>query len=554
MKGAIRFAALAALAAALPAAAPAYDWNGDWKMQGDVYKSLDFSVRTGIDRATRTFAKAVEDASRGRLSEQDRIAAYRAAAAEWRKVQVQSESGDFDERVLSYALFMQGCAKELARDSNEAVKLYSEVIELYPDILWVSLPAKLRLGCLQLAMGDGRKADATLASLLDDPGSRGTSARAIALRIVGDRQWNAGKFAEAEKSWWEVLSDDLKSSGSGRRAAARERLMSVAMAKGDFAELDRISMVDRQDTDAQRLSETRWLFDFAMQVLFYGHSWYMGYGDRVGKLYPSEADRRKKTDEARKAFFAWFAQKRALYESTGKITSHVLDSLRAAIASGSEQQLSAEFKRVEELIRAAKTPADAASIAGSAKDILCSAGKFDLARRMPEFVKDPLAASWMRYQIESSAGKFDAAVVHLDEYLSRKPSPDAERNAKYALAQICRDRLGKYDRAIALYQELNDPPRTLWDLHNAYRKAGRKAEGYQMLEELESIFPGEAARATWTHAQCLESDGKTKQAIALYRRLLSQPEWKKTQESSWAHQALERHGIATGGAVVNEVR
>ena len=52
----------------------------------------------------------------------------------------------------------------------------------------------------------------------------------------------------------------------------------------------------------------------------------------------------------------------------------------------------------------------------------------------------------------------------------------------------------------------------------------------------------------------LEEDGNVKQAIAIYRRLLSQPEWKKTAESSWAHQALERHGVATGGAVVNEVR
>ena len=67
------------------------------------------------------------------------------------------------------------------------------------------------------------------------------------------------------------------------------------------------------------------------------------------------------------------------------------------------------------------------------------------------------------------------------------------------------------------------------------------------------MFANDAPRAVLTLAQFCEQDGDKKKAIALYRRLLSQPEWKKTGESSQAHQALERLGERTGGAMVNEV-
>jgi hypothetical protein len=68
-----------------------------------------------------------------------------------------------------------------------------------------------------------------------------------------------------------------------------------------------------------------------------------------------------------------------------------------------------------------------------------------------------------------------------------------------------------------------------------------------------SMFPDYAAKAVYQTAQYREADGEKETAIALYKRLLRQPEWKKTWESSQAHQQLERLGVATGGAVINEV-
>ena len=51
-----------------------------------------------------------------------------------------------------------------------------------------------------------------------------------------------------------------------------------------------------------------------------------------------------------------------------------------------------------------------------------------------------------------------------------------------------------------------------------------------------------------------EAAGNKEQAIACYRRLMTQPEWKQSSYASQAHQALERLGVQqTGGGVVSEV-
>ena len=113
--------------------------------------------------------------------------------------------------------------------------------------------------------------------------------------------------------------------------------------------------------------------------------------------------------------------------------------------------------------------------------------------------------------------------------------------------------MGKYAEAIKLYEDINQPPGTLWDIQWCYRRLGEKKKAQGTLDEI-TFFPDQAARAVWTKAEYFREDGEKDKAIALYRRLLSQPEWKKTQESSLAHQRLEAWGIATGGAVINEVR
>ena len=172
---------------------------------------------------------------------------------------------------------------------------------------------------------------------------------------------------------------------------------------------------------------------------------------------------------------------------------------------------------------------------------------------MLPFLKNLVDNLWLTYEIENRADKLPAAQLALEQIVDQ-PDAAVSLAGKKRLAWFHKERTRQYDKAIALYIDISQPPGTLWDLQECYRRAGKKLEAYTVLTELASIFPPEAARAVWVQGQYREQDGEKDKAIALYRRLLAQPEWKKTWESSQAHQALERLGIATGGAVVNEVR
>ena len=185
-------------------------------------------------------------------------------------------------------------------------------------------------------------------------------------------------------------------------------------------------------------------------------------------------------------------------------------------------------------------------------------GDYSAALILADRISEPLAASWLRYEIcrtASDRGKpmWKECLAHLDEYIKRKPDAGRLLNAKYTIVWICRERTGDLERALKTCLDISDPPRSLWELTWTYRKRGEKKKAENCLVEISSMFANDAPRAVLTLAQLCEQDGDKKKAIALYRRLLSQPEWKKTGESSQAHQALERLGERTGGAMVNEV-
>ena len=73
------------------------------------------------------------------------------------------------------------------------------------------------------------------------------------------------------------------------------------------------------------------------------------------------------------------------------------------------------------------------------------------------------------------------------------------------------------------------------------------------MDEICGVFPNDAAQAMLTKGDWFRDAGDKKNAIGCYRRILSHAEWKKSSSASQAHQRLEAFGIATGGAVVNDV-
>ena len=560
MKGAHPMGRVLLLLSALvlmPGMVWAWDWRESWRMPADVYKGLDFSVRAGVDRAARIFSEAVEAERRGTPAPIV-LPRYRAAQAEWRKVQIQSEAENFDETVLAYSVFMQGCSLECAHDRNEAVKLYTEVLDLYGDVRWVSIPARYRLGCAQISMGDIRRGEATLAELAEDPEAVGEPATGDAMMDTANRRWEKGGLEEAQSLMKGIVQEPRYRRTSPRLwNDARMALIVSMFARGELADLDEVvfATVGESAEDAKRLACVRWAFDAFDQCLGTARTWWtQRFSEQSAIAFPNEGVRKDRENRTRQGFATWFASQRGLYEQSGRMGDYQLAELRICVRLEKVKSLAGRVESIKTLMKAEKDQKKAESMAWDAIKSLDEARQFELARTIPDAIQNPLSATWMRYAVERDAGAWKAAAQMLEEYLTRKPDADGTRNAKWELALILRDRLGKSERAVDIFKELNDPPRTLWELQRTYRGLGKKKEAYEILGELASIFAKEAPEAILTTARYREADGEKEKAIALYRRLLTHPEWKRSGQSSQAHQALERLGIATGGAMVNDVR
>lgn len=541
-------------AAVLAAVAPfaqvaASGWS--WEMPGSVYKELDFSFRAGIDRASKIFSQALQ-AERNNTRVTDLVPRYRAAVAEWRKVQIQAEADNFDETLIAYATFMQAYSRERAHDRNEAIKLYGEVVELHPDVDWVVIPAKYRIAECRFALGENKKGHAAIDDFVAEKENENHPLMADALNRQAWRLWNAGKWREAVEDWYRVLEPRYLKNNRDRWYNARDTLMTVCLVTGEFDRFDELVFGDvKEGDDKARYERCTWAVDRAFSSVAYGWN---GYTDRCNERYPKEKERKSKLAEAKSWFMRWFDEQGALYERTGHSIDYLFTSLRVASVFEKDDKVMKYVDKVFVYLKNEKDEKALDARVDQAIDLLAGAGKKELARLLPDLKKGVLNQCWTRYRLEARFENWTGAEKHVQEYLSHKPEATKYRMAKGALADLYHHRLRELEKAIKIYQELDDPPGTLWAMEDCYRILGRKKESYQLLDEIASIFENEAPRAVWVKAQHLEQDGEKQKAIALYRRLLSQPEWKQRGESSQAHQALERLGVATGGAMTTEVR
>ena len=484
-------------------------------MPRERYSQLDFTARAGVDRANKA-TTAAEDARRCGKPQPDLIPLYRGAAAEWKKIQIQGEAEDFDESLLAYVVFMQGFCKMNAGDRNEAVKIFTELTDIYEDEDWITIPGRYYVGKCKIDMGDVRAGSAELDELLADDKAAGHPVLAFALLDRARKLWTDGKFEPSEKLYRRILIDEFYEGAREPFQRAQAELFDRLCAEQKFAELPSVIFAGlKPEDEAERAKAMRAFLERFHFWMPHGHD---GPNCAANGRWPKEAERAAKVKAMRRGFLEWIKKQSALLDKDvpKKDQGYALLSFEISV--------------------------------------LCFEKNFDQARSLVNRISDPVRQARRRYDVEHGAGQWPAALMALDEYIARKPGEEGVRWAKYEKGWVYQERLRDYDKAIAVYQELANPPRTLWRMSECYRAKKDMKKCRAMLNEIASTCPGDAPRAVWVDAQYYEQDGDTKRAIALYRRLLSQPEWKKSAESSWAHQALERFGINTGGAMINEVR
>ena len=534
-------------------AEPIREW--DWHLPGDVYKELEFTDRAAVDRAVKLFQQAI-DAERRGVKVTDLVPRYRAAAGEWRKVQVQGESsGEGSESLLAYAVFMQGYARQQAHDRNEAIKLFNEVLDIYPEEKFIAIPARYMLSRVKRELGDLKQANADLEEIVDDKAADGHPIYYNVLRSMGTVRWGEGKPEEAAELWSKIVFSKKKVDWTLWYYTRSDLVLALTVA-GSFNELEaavlagideskRKERVERMTENAKWMSETD----------RYGHHGITQYLDRKWPRDKKASERKTRLEKIRKGYIAWIDGEGAVFDGYDDGWAFAVAQLRARLGVDKTGDILKRVRTLEPMVKNAKPEL----VDGRARTIaleLAGIGEKDGARAAAEMAKNHLYKLHLQYEVENALQDWKAAAQYLSEYVQTQPPPppDDLKRAKYDLAWHYRVRLGEHEKAVKIYQDLDDPPKSLWGLAESLRDCGKKTESYKTLTEIASMFPNDAPNAVLRIAQWKERDGDKEKAIALYRRLLSHPQWKQSSASSEAHQALERFGIATGGAMTNEVR
>lgn len=443
----IRNLKFAILPFALLAVAPAFALirGMSTSMPASIYRELEFTDRAAVDRAQKLFNEAA-DAERRGAKAQDLIPRYRAAVAEWKKVQVAAEGGDYNQQLIGWATLMQAYGRFLAHDRNEAAKLLDECRDLYSDEPLVYWPAVLVTAHNKIGMGDLRDGERFVDEYLEDP-KRVTTYAGQSLRWERHERLRAAGKEEAAFQ----LARDIYENGKNANENwhfARNYIQNRCIEEKRWADLERIYLAGVKADDKAAVLKAK--ADFLRRVM--------------GRMPRAEV-----------------------------------------------------LKRIEEQ-------------------------------------PDKLTKLWLVYNLDEAEGQWKALLLDLDQIAAADKEYGSGNDIKYKRAWIYRDRLRDFPKALEVAATIDDPPRSLRELQWCQRLAGKKQEAYKTLIEITSAFPNDAAWAVCTTARYREEDGEKEKAIALYKRILKHPEWKKSPEASTAHQALERHGIATGGAMINAVR
>ena len=109
---------------------------------------------------------------------------------------------------------------------------------------------------------------------------------------------------------------------------------------------------------------------------------------------------------------------------------------------------------------------------------------------------------------------------------------------------------GKYEEAIKAYQELSQPPGTLYNIADCQKRLKKSQEALRTYAEIAGSFPREAPNAFWHMGEYYRQLGDQKRAVATYRAILRRHP--KSPQASWSHQVLDRLGIDETGLGADE--
>lgn len=489
-------------------------------LSADNFKRLTQFQRSAYDKAIRLSADSE----------------YKAAATQWEKIKLEFEM-ELDADLLAYMYFAQARCLHEGKDRNQAIRVYTEVLDYFKDETWVAAQALYYRGIAHFDNGDQRQGLKDMKALVEDKSYQTHAVAAGALRRLADNHFNNQDVPLAIK-YWKQTWRDFQESNPDEAGHARNNVIGVYIKDQKYGDIESwLLAADKADDPATRMG----LADTIHHVAYHG------FGSDWGK-YIGPANQPLKLKDL-SAYFKWWKAQRPFYEQGKKMWdwySRALDFIHHRYRDEKESS-----DLIDQVAAFIKSPAVEENHRNDHFDFLIERTSDNTkAMALTDLMPDRVFGLRKKFEITAHRlGKFQESIVFLDEVIASKHD-NLVKWAKWEKANVYCDRLGKHAEAIKLYEDLNEPPRTLWEIQRAQRMGGKIDEAHATLKTMGAMFPPEMPRAMYQRAEYHREDGQREEAIGLYRQILKA--FPKAGEASSAHQRLEDFGIETGGGVIHD--
>jgi TolA-binding protein len=526
---------------------------------------------------------------------------YRRSLAEYDAFIVQFP----ESKAIPYAILQKGRSLQLLDKRFEAIKVYQEVLDFFPDDVKYAAAAQYRIGQSHAENGDVEKAMKAWLALADDADYAKEPLGADALNALADNLIKQGKADEGIKRFEQVAVDFRKSSPDAARGAIgrvvpyyirtkpdaeklrafyvaaktfehgpREPEADVAndglywqrvrdniKAQSEFTDLQK----DQRDAfyrywagkmQGQMPTDDSFQIDLANYIRASDRD-DAAWAQRLDKQF---ADRQKDGDYARVVrWIGAFAPKKEKVEEYyqkldfAKMSNADIQNLVYTLLETNRDADRA--KAAFEKLRMAEVPDDAKmSMFNWFRDRWPLPGSRDLALRTCQSFANAdagrmQALRYLHWRCHPHHGhvrmeKDFPEGLALAADMQKVP---AHAKESFSLGGNLLQWSGKYEDAIKAYQQADSPPQTLLWTSECLAKLGKLDPAVAQLREVENFFADAAPDAALRAAYLYRDAGIKEKYVRSLRGVLKK--FPKSGQSSEAHQRLEEMGLPIGGGV-----
>ena len=526
---------------------------------------------------------------------------YRRSLAEYDAFIVQFP----ESKAIPYAILQKGRSLQLLDKRFEAIKVYQEVLDFFPDDVKYAAAAQYRIGQSHAESGDVEKAMKAWLALADDADYAKEPLGADALNALADNLIKQGKADEGIKRFEQVAVDFRKSSPDAARGAIGRVVPYYIRTKPDAEKLRAFYVAaktfEHNPRDAEADVATDGLYWQRVRDNIKAHSeftdlqkdqrdafyryWagkmqgqmptddsfqidlanYIRASDRddaawAQRLDKQFADRQKDGDYARVVrWIGAFAPKKEKVEEYyqkldfAKMSNADIQNLVYTLLETNRDPDRA--KAAFEKLRMAEVPDDAKmSMFNWFRDRWPLPGSRDLALRTCQSFANAdagrmQALRYLHWRCHPHHGhvrmeKDFPEGLALAADMQKVP---AHAKESFSLGGNLLQWSGKYEDAIKAYQQADSPPQTLLWTSECLAKLGKLDPAVAQLREVENFFADAAPDAALRAAYLYRDAGIKEKYVRSLRGVLKK--FPKSGQSSEAHQRLEEMGLPIGGGV-----